>query len=73
MKISEMRNLGPQLERRLARVGIADDADLRRVWAIGAWHRLRFEIGRGVTLNALFAMEAALLDAIGGDSTPRRR
>jgi protocatechuate 3,4-dioxygenase beta subunit len=53
MKISEMPNLGPQLERRLAQVGIADDADLRRVWAVGAWHRLRFEIGRGVTLNAL--------------------
>ena len=62
MRISEMRNLGPQMERWLAEIDIHGDADLRRAGAIAAWHRLRFAFGKRVTLNALFAMEAALLD-----------
>ena len=61
MKIDEMRNLGPQTQRWLAEIDIHTDADLRRIGSVAAWHRLRFAFGKRVTLNALYAMEAALL------------
>ena len=60
MRISEMRNLGPQMERWLAEIGIESDTELRRTGAVAAWHRLKFRFGRQVTLNALLAMEGAL-------------
>ena len=60
MRISEMRNLGPQMEAWLAEIDIEDDEDLRRVGAPDAWRRLRFRFGSEVTLVALYAMAAAL-------------
>ena len=61
MRTGDMRNLGPRMERRLAEIGIDSDADLRRTGPVDAWRRLRFRFGREVTLNALYAMAAALI------------
>ncbi|MCZ8100303.1 MAG: TfoX/Sxy family protein [Burkholderiales bacterium] len=55
-----MRNLGPVMERQLAEVGINSEEDLRAAGALEAYARLRFALPR-VSLNALHAMEAAIL------------
>jgi DNA transformation protein len=59
--IEELRNLGPVMARRLREVGIATEDDLRRSGALGAFAKLRSRSQRGLSLNALYAMEAALL------------
>jgi hypothetical protein len=69
--IAELRNLGPVTQRRLAEVGIATEAELRRVGAEEAWRRLRFAFGKDVTLNALYALEGRWSAAAGG--TCRRK
>jgi DNA transformation protein len=61
MKIGDMPNLGPRMERWLSEIGIDSDAELRRTGAVDAWRRLRFRFGREITLNALYAMAAALI------------
>jgi DNA transformation protein len=62
MKIREMRNLGPFMAKVLAEIGVHTDDDLRKIGAVHAYVRLKFLHGRHVTLNALYAMEAALKD-----------
>ena len=57
-----MRNLGPQMQRMLAEIDVHDDADLRKLGAVEAWHRLRFVFERRVNLTALYAMYGALED-----------
>lgn len=59
--ISHMRNLGPATERMLHDVGVKSADDLRAIGAVGAFLRLQFAQS-SVSLNALYAMEAALLD-----------
>lgn len=59
--ISQMRNLGPVMERRLAEIDIRSKDDLRAVGAVEAFRRLKL-IDARMSLNALYAMEAALLD-----------
>lgn len=61
MRISEMRNLGPVTERQLADVGIETSEQLIEIGSVEAYQRLKFRSGR-VSLNALYAMEAAILD-----------
>jgi DNA transformation protein len=56
-----MRNLGPVTLRRLAEIGVETEEDLRRMGAAEAWRRLRFAFGKDVTLNALYALQAALI------------
>ncbi len=60
--ISQMRNLGPVMERRLREIGIGHEDDLRALGATVVYRRLRFAFGREVSVIALYAMEAALLD-----------
>jgi DNA transformation protein len=60
--ISQMRNLGPIMERRLRDIGIENDDDLRAMGAVEAYRRLRFVFGREVSIIALYAMAAALRD-----------
>jgi DNA transformation protein len=60
--IRQMRNLGPVMERRLREIGIETEDDLRALGSIATWRRLRFVFGRDVSVIALHAMEAALLD-----------
>lgn len=57
-----MRNLGPATERMLVEVDICGPEDLRRLGAVAAYRRLKFRFGRGVSLNALYALEGALSD-----------
>ena len=59
--MDQLPNVGPITARRLAEVGISSQAVLQDVGSVEAYVRLRFRFGRLVTLNALWAMEAALL------------
>jgi DNA transformation protein and related proteins len=61
-RISDMRNLGLQMERWLAEAYIANAYDLRTIGAAEAWTRLRFIFGPRISIIALHAMEAAILD-----------
>jgi DNA transformation protein len=60
-RIGLMRNLGPVTERRLAEIGIVSEEDLRATGSVEAYVRMRFVSPRGLSLNALHAMEAAIL------------
>lgn len=57
--ISDLRNLGPVAERMLLEIGVRSEDDLRALGAVAAFTRLR-STGRRVSLNALYAMDAAL-------------
>jgi DNA transformation protein len=59
-RISEMRNLGPVMERRLREIGVETERDLRELGSIAAWHRLRFLFGQEISLTALHAMKAGV-------------
>ncbi|OCC04982.1 hypothetical protein BA190_11380 [Labrys sp. WJW] len=61
-RIRDMRNLGPVTERMLVEVDICSPEDLRRPGAVAAYRRLKFRFGRGISLNALYALEGALSD-----------
>jgi DNA transformation protein len=56
-----MRNLGPVTRRRLAEIGITGMEQLSEVGSVQAFVRMRFVSPRGLSLNALHAMEAAIL------------
>jgi DNA transformation protein and related proteins len=60
--IEELANLGPATARRLAEIGVRDEADLRRMGAVQAYARLRFLFGKIITLNTLYALDAGLTD-----------
>ncbi len=60
--VAQLKGLGPKSAQWLAEIDISTEADLRAVGAVEAWHRLRFVRGKQVTLNALYAMEAAIRD-----------
>ena len=61
-QIKDMRNLGPAMQRMLAEIDISTAADLEIVGAVEAYLRLKFVFDRRISLNALYAMEAALRD-----------
>lgn len=63
-RIETLRNLGSYTASRLAEIDILTVNDLRLVGPVEAYARLRFRFGKGITLNALWAIEAALA---GGD------
>ncbi|WP_448205890.1 TfoX/Sxy family protein [Azospirillum sp. sgz302134] len=58
--IDRLPNLGPYITRRLAEVGVESVEDLRALGAVEAYVRLKFQFGREISLNALWAMDAAL-------------
>ena len=60
--ISDLRNLGLKTERMLADVDIYHVDDLRALGSVAAYARLKFRFGKRVSILALYAMEAALLD-----------
>jgi DNA transformation protein len=61
-QLSELRNLGPVMERWLHEVGIETIDDLRALGAVESWRRIKFAFGRHVTVIALLALEGALVD-----------
>ena len=60
--LASMKDLGPVTARRLAELGISDEAELRRVGPVGAHRRLKFANPRDTTLVALYALHGALTD-----------
>jgi DNA transformation protein len=59
--VAQLRNLGPVMAQKLSRVGVRTDEDLRALGAAAAFARLR-AAGDNISLNALYAMDAALQD-----------
>ena len=59
-RIEDVPNLGPFMAKRLAEIGVTTEGELRAMGSAVAYHRLKFLFGREVTLNALWAMDAAL-------------
>ena len=55
-------NLGPVTARRLAQVGIADEAALRKIGAVAAYRRVKHAFPREASLVLLYALEGALTD-----------
>ena len=55
-----MHNFGPKTAARLAAIGVADEAALRRIGAVGAYLRLKHRFPRETSLNALYALFGAL-------------
>ncbi|HEX2559104.1 TfoX/Sxy family DNA transformation protein [Phenylobacterium sp.] len=54
------------------RVGVTTEEELRALGAVEAYARLKFFVGKGVTLNALYAMDAALA-GLDGRLLPEQR
>jgi DNA transformation protein len=62
LAIVGMRNLGPKMALWLGGIGIHTGAELSRVGAVDAWVQLRAARQGQVSLLALYAMQAALMD-----------
>lgn len=60
--IGDLRNLGPKTALWLTEVGIRTEADLRRTGAVAAYRQLKTLRGGQLSLVALYAMQAALMD-----------
>jgi DNA transformation protein len=60
MRLRDLPNLGPRSEEWLRSVGITDVAMLAEVGPVEAYRRLLDAQIRGLSLNALWAMEGAL-------------
>ena len=61
--VVEMRNLGPYMARALREIGVETEAELRALGAVEAFARMQFVGVPRLSLNALYAMDAALADA----------
>jgi DNA transformation protein and related proteins len=55
-------SLGPESVQMLASIGVHTLEDLRAMGALAAWTQLRREQSPGLTMNGLYALEAALRD-----------
>src|SRR3712207_1688289 len=58
--IDTLPGIGPVTQSRLEEAGIRSVDDLRSMGAVEAYRRLKFMLPRQVSLNALYALEAAL-------------
>lgn len=58
--VSTLSGIGAVTQKRLEEAGIGTVADLRALGSVEAYRRLRFMSPRQVSLNALYALEAAL-------------
>lgn len=61
LAVEELRNIGTVAGRQLRSVGIGNLGQLRAIGAVRAWRAARQAVP-GVSVNALYAYEAALLD-----------
>ena len=71
--VDRLPNLGPVMAQRLRESGILTDDDLRAIGPVAAFVRLRSTCGKSVTLNALYAMEPALLGTEWQELRPERK
>jgi len=58
--IETLPGIGPVTQSRLEDAGILTVGDLRSMGSVEAYRRLKFMMPRQVSLNALYALEAAL-------------
>jgi DNA transformation protein len=58
--ISTLPGVGPVTQNWLEEVGLRTVGDLRSVGSVEAYRRLKFMLPKQVSLNALYALEAAL-------------
>ena len=58
--IDTLPGIGPMTQSRLADAGIRTVGELRSIGSVEAYRRLKFMLPRQVSLNALYALEAAL-------------
>lgn len=61
-ELSKLKNIGPKSEEWLNAIGVHSKSDLVRLGSIHAY-RLMKEAGFDVSLNLVYAMEGAILDA----------
>jgi DNA transformation protein len=59
-RLEDLKNLGPATVRMLKEIDVQTVSDLAELGSVEAYRRLRFRFGSHVTLNALYALEAAL-------------
>ncbi|MEQ1929497.1 MAG: TfoX/Sxy family DNA transformation protein [Parvularculaceae bacterium] len=71
-RVRDLLNLGPVMENRLAEVDITTAEQLARIGVVEAYARLKFAFGAAITLNALYAMDAAL-DGLDWRELPEER
>ena len=60
--LMRLKNIGPASVRQLRDVGIEDQAALRKLGALAAYHRLKHAFPRETSLLMLYALEGALRD-----------
>lgn len=58
--VGTLSGIGPHTIQALAHIGVATIGQLRKLGAVEAFARLRFAHGKGVTLNMLYGIDAAL-------------
>lgn len=58
--ISNLPGIGVVTQARLEEAGLRTVSDLRAIGSVEAYRRLKFMLPRQVSLNALYALEAAL-------------
>ena len=58
--IDTLPGIGPVTQSRLEEAGIRTVGELRAMGSVEAYRRLKFMLPRQVSLNALYALEAAL-------------
>lgn len=60
--IKHLRNLGAKTGKLLRDVGVTTIEDLRKIGPVEAYYRIKSLSPQNVSLNALWAMQAGLLD-----------
>ena len=60
MKLSKLKNLAEKSETQLSEIGIHTAEDLRELGSVEAYVRLKGHYKKAISLNFLYAMEAAL-------------
>lgn len=58
--LARLPGLGPTSARMLVEAEVGDVAALHRLGVVEAWRRLRFRHGARVTVNFIYALEAAI-------------
>ena len=72
-RLDNLLNLGPATARWLEEAGIETAAELRRIGAIEAWARLFRQGRRGLSRNALYALDGAVHGLRWNQLPPARR
>ena len=71
--LAQLPNLGPASAKMLVEAGIETLEQLQELGVAGAYRRLKFHHGRRVSLNFLYAIDAALTGCDWRSLTPDRR